>query len=188
MSQAYWALLEEVIETEGTLSSAVLRVTVNTSPLDREHEISLKCSLMTALCAKIVLHHLLPSHTESRKMSLDTGCQVVTIMEQLGDSGTLIQPIRPRADAYHLPIDSGSVDFLMGAVWALTSTVFLRQHKASHESVLINREAIVAALINISRSYLRLEMTYPVMSATRNCCDEHFDPALKALMKDGLTG
>ena len=95
MSQAYWALLEEVTETEGALSSAVLRMTVNSSPLDREHEISLKCSLMTALCAKTALHLLLPSHVESLKMSLDTGCQIITITEQIGDDGTLILPIKP---------------------------------------------------------------------------------------------
>jgi hypothetical protein len=87
VASEYWLLIEEANELSATLTTAMLRATFNSEDLDREHAISLKCALMTTLTAKASLHMLLSGHDESRKMSFDTACQIVSITDQLQDGG-----------------------------------------------------------------------------------------------------
>lgn len=191
MAKDYWALLDEVTELDGALSSAVLRVSVGGDPLERQHVIALKCSLATAKAAKAALHLLLPAHGESRKMAIDTACQVVTISEQLEDSGGSCLALL-EAELMAWP-DFATVDVIMGAVWALASTVFLCEHLKMKDtkrpiSSLLNNDAIFAAMTSMARSYMRLEMTYPVTNKTRALCDQPFDPELKARIEQVFTG
>jgi hypothetical protein len=64
------------------LRSAILRTTFAS---DAEQVIPLRSSLVTTLAAKAVMHSLLPSHPESRRMALEAVKSIISTTQVLDE-------------------------------------------------------------------------------------------------------
>lgn len=79
---AYWSLLQDVSELSATLKLALARATHSTVE-GACYLSTIKCNFIKSLTAQAMLHRLLATNSESRRMSAESALEVVSVAESL---------------------------------------------------------------------------------------------------------